>query len=366
MMLESEQDPSLDLPVHQQLLSGGAEDYEEEPEDDGQDLYVHHQIIADRKQTLMRVDKFLMVHLANASRNKIQTAIDDGFIKVNQTGVKASYKIKPGDVVTIALPKPRRENEIIPQNIPLNIVYEDEAVLVLDKPAGMVVHPAHGNWDGTLINALVYHFTQLPTGVNGEARPGLVHRIDKDTSGLLVIAKTEQAMTHLARQFFYHTIERKYTAVVWGMPEPPDGTVDIFIGRHPKDRRVMTTFPDGDYGKNAITHYRTVEQLRYISIIECQLETGRTHQIRAHMRHLGHPLFNDATYGGDRILKGSPFNRYKAFVENCFQLCPRQALHARSLGFEHPVTGQKMYFESPLPADIEALIAKWRHYIQYE
>lgn len=329
-------------------------------------LYVRHEITADKGQSAMRLDKFLMIHLAHATRNKVQQAIDDGFIMVNSQAAKASYKVKPLDVITVALPTPKRETDIKPENIPLNIVFEDDYVLVLDKPAGMVVHPAHANWEGTLINALVYHFQNLPTGVNGVARPGLVHRIDKDTSGLLVIAKTEQAMTHLARQFFYHTIERKYNALVWGVPDPADGTIDEYIGRHPKDRRVMTVFPEKDFGKNAITHYKLIEDLRYVSLIECQLETGRTHQIRAHMRWLGHPLFNDETYGGDRIVKGNAFSRYKAFIDNCFALCPRQALHARSLGFVHPVTGEYLFFESPLPQDLTAVLEKWRHYVKYE
>jgi 23S rRNA pseudouridine1911/1915/1917 synthase len=344
----------------------GAEDYEEEPEDEGESLYVHHQLVADPKQGPMRLDKFMMAHMSNATRNKVQTAIDNGFIKVNEQQAKASYKVKPGDVMTIALPEPRRETDILPENIPLNIVYEDDTVLVIDKPAGMVVHPAHSNWEGTLINALVYHFNNLPTGINGVARPGLVHRIDKDTSGLLVIAKTEKAMTHLAKQFFYHTIERKYIAMVWSVPAEAEGTINIHLGRHPKDRRITTVFPEGDQGKHAITHYKVIEDMRYVSLIECQLETGRTHQIRAHMRHLGHPLFNDATYGGDRILKGNAFARFKAFVDNCFSICPRQALHAKSLGFIHPTTEEYMFFESPIPADMQGLMDKWRHYLQYE
>lgn len=337
----------------------------EEEESEGHDLYTHHELLADRGQSPVRVDKFLMDHLSKVTRNRIQTAIDNGFIMVNGVVPKASYKVKPGDRIVIALPEPRRETDILPENIALNIVYEDDDVLVINKPAGMVVHPAHGNWEGTVVNALVYHFSQLPTSANGVARPGLVHRIDKDTSGLLVIAKTELAMTHLARQFFYHTIDRKYVAVVWGVPAEK-GTVNVHLGRHPKDRRVTTAFPEGDHGKHAITHYTLLEDLRYVSMVECQLETGRTHQIRAHMRYLGHPLFNDAMYGGDKVVKGNQFARYKAFVENCFKVCNRQALHARLLGFEHPRTGERMVFESPLPDDISQLLDKWRHYLQYE
>lgn len=343
-------------------------DFTDDLEDgeEGSSLYTHHELVADRGQGPVRLDKFLIDHLAKVSRNKVQNAIDNGFIMVNGAVPKASYKVKPGDVVTVALPEPRRETDIKPEDIALNIVFEDDHVLVIDKPAGMVVHPAHGNWEGTVVNALVYHFSQLPTSANGEARPGLVHRIDKDTSGLLVIAKTELAMTHLARQFFYHTIDREYVALVWGVPTEEKGTINVHLGRHPKDRRVTTAFPEGDFGKHAITHYELLEDLRYVSLVKCKLETGRTHQIRAHMRYLGHPLFSDAMYGGDRVLKGNQFAKYKAFVENCFKVCPRQALHARVLGFEHPVTKQRMHFESPLPPDIVEVVERWKHYLRYE
>lgn len=324
------------------------------------ELYEHHRIIVDKGQTLMRIDRFLMDRLPNASRTKIQTAIDADSVKVNDRPTKASYKIKPSDSITISLPHPPRDTDIIPQNIPLNIVYEDDELLVLNKPAGMVVHPAHGNWDGTLVNALVYHFQQLPTTRNGEARPGLVHRIDKDTSGLMVIAKTEYAMTHLARQFFDHTIERTYYALVWGVPSPASGTITGYIGRSVRDRKVQTIYDDETKGKWAVTHFKTLETLHYVSLVQCNLETGRTHQIRAHMKHIGHPLFNDAMYGGDRILRGTPNGTYKAFVENAFALLPRQALHAKSLGFVHPKTREWLQFDSPLPDDLQAVLEKWQ------
>ena len=331
------------------------DDFSEEDE-----LYEHHRIAVDKGQALIRIDRFLMDKLPNASRTKIQTAIDAESVKVNDRSTKASYKIKPFDVITVSLPHPPRDTDIIPQNIPLHIVYEDDELLVLNKPAGMVVHPAHGNWDGTLVNALVYHFQQLPTTRNGEARPGLVHRIDKDTSGLMVIAKTEYAMTHLARQFFDHSIERTYNALVWGIPKPPDGTVTGYIGRSIRDRKVQTIYDDETKGKWAVTHFSTLEPLHHVALVQCKLETGRTHQIRAHMRHIGHPLFNDAMYGGDKILRGTPNGSYKAFVDNAFALLPRQALHAKSLGFVHPRTREWLQFDSPLPDDFQAALEKWQ------
>ncbi|MES2517115.1 MAG: RluA family pseudouridine synthase [Bacteroidota bacterium] len=337
------------------------QDLEEE-----EDLYEHHRVVVDKGQNMLRIDKFLMTKLQNVTRVKIQEGIDSGSVKVNDLVVKASYKIKPFDVITVSLTEPPRDTEIIPQNIPLNIIYEDDELLVVNKPAGMVVHPAHGNWDGTLVNALVYHFQNLPTHRNGEIRPGLVHRIDKDTSGLLVIAKTDQAMTHLAKQFYDHSIERTYNALVWGEPKNEEGTIEGNIGRSPKDRKIMTIFPDGSQGKDAVTHYKVLKKLRYVSLVQCNLETGRTHQIRVHLKHIGNTLFNDETYGGDRVLRGTVFSKYEQFVANCFKLCPRQALHAKSLGFIHPKTGEFLHFESELPTDIQQVIEKWEGYVNNE
>lgn len=335
-------------------------------EDSSEELFEHHKVIADKGQSLIRIDKFLADKLPNASRNKIQEAIEAGFVAVNGQLAKASYKIKPQDEVVVSFTKPPRNPELVPENIPLNIVYEDEDVLVVNKPAGMVVHPAIQNWSGTLVNALMYHFnSNLPSQEGNEIRPGLVHRIDKDTSGLLLIAKNEKALTVLSKQFFHHTIERKYFAIAWGVPKEPSGTIDANIGRSPKDRRVMMTFPEGDIGRHAITHYNLEEDVRYVSLISCKLETGRTHQIRSHLRHLGHPLFADEMYGGKRILKGTPTGAYKQFVENCFKICPRQALHAAVLGFKHPKDGRDMYFEAPIPEDMQNLLEKWRSYVQY-
>lgn len=346
-------------------MSEEINDFAGEQDDDA--LFEHHRIVADKGQSLLRIDKFLCDRLPNASRSKIQEAIHNGFILVNNQPIKPNYKVHPLDVITVSLPEPPRSGEVKPENIPLNIVFEDEHVLVLNKEPGMVVHPGYNNWEGTLVNALVYHFQQLPEMQGNEGRPGLVHRIDKDTSGLMVIAKTEVAMMSLARQFFHHTIERTYYALVWGEPKEPKGTINAPLGRSPKDRRITIVY-EGDmapYGRPAVTHYEVIQSLRYISLLKCQLETGRTHQIRAHMKYLGHPLFNDATYGGDQILKGTPFSKYRAFVENCFSLMPRQALHAKSLGFEHPVSKQYMQFDSELPADFCAVLEKWEHYVTY-
>lgn len=331
---------------------------------DSDELYEHHRIVADPNQGLLRIDKFLMDRLPNATRNKVQAGIKDGFVLVNGEEVKPNYKVRPDDVITVELPEPPRDTEVVPEDIPLDIVYEDEHLLVVNKPAGMVVHPAYNNWTGTLVNALVWHFQHLPEMEGNEGRPGLVHRIDKDTSGLLVIAKTERAMSGLAKQFFDHSIERTYLAVVWGEPEE-SGTIDVHLGRSLKDRRVTTAFPDGDFGRTAITHYKVLKYLRYVSLVQCNLETGRTHQIRAHMKYLGHPLFNDATYGGDQIVKGTQFSKYKSFVQNCFKVMPRQALHAKSLGFEHPVTKEHMQFDSELPEDFKNLLEKWENYVQH-
>lgn len=342
------------------------EEYIDNPENEQDDeLFEHHRITADRGQQLIRIDKFLMDRLPNVTRTKIQGAIGEGFVKVNDKLIKANYKVHPSDIIVISLPQPPRINEIIPENIPLNIVFEDEHLLVINKPAGMVVHPAYQNWSGTLVNALAYYFKQLPHLPGNEGRPGLVHRIDKDTSGLLVIAKDEQTLSGLAKQFFNHTIHRSYWAMVWGVPSPLSGTINVNVGRSLKDRRVTVAFPDGAMGRHAITHYQVLKDLRYVSLVECRLETGRTHQIRAHMKYLGHPLFNDAMYGGNEIQKGIVFSKYRQFVENCFKIIPRQALHAKTLGFMHPVKKEFMSFTSEVPDDLTEVIAKWENYVKY-
>lgn len=334
-----------------------------ESEDLSDGRYEHFRLTADPGQTLIRLDKFLTDRIPGASRNRIQTAADAGNIEVNGVPQKSSYKVKPCDVITIMLGYPPRDTSIIPQDIPLNIVYEDDALLVVNKPAGMVVHPGHGNFEGTLLNALAWHYGERKAFDAGDDRLGLVHRIDKDTSGLLVIAKTPLAKTHLAAQFFNKTSSRLYNALVWGVPDK-EGTIIGNIGRDPKDRLSMAVFPEGsEVGKHAVTHYKLLENFSYVSLVECKLETGRTHQIRAHFKHIGHPLFSDERYGGSKILKGTTFPRYKQFVENCFKICPRQALHARTLGFEHPVTHERMNFTSEIPADMQELINKWRTYI---
>ncbi|MBC2839107.1 RluA family pseudouridine synthase [Robiginitalea sp. SC105] len=335
-------------------------DQEDSEEDE---LFEHYSFTADAGQKPLRVDKFLMTRIRNATRNKIQQAARDGNIRANEQVVKQNYRVKPGDTVRVLFEHPPYENLLLPEAIPLDIVYEDDTLLVVNKPARMVVHPGHGNYSGTLVNALVHHFDQLP--VNADNRPGLVHRIDKDTSGLLVIAKTEVAMAHLAKQFFDKTTRREYLALVWGNVEADSGTVEGAIGRNPKNRLQMQVFPDESQGKAAITHYRVVERLGYVTLVSCQLETGRTHQIRVHMKHIGHTLFNDERYGGDRILKGTSFTKYKQFVENAFKLLPRQALHARTLGFVHPVSGESMDFEAPVPEDMASCIDKWRDYAKH-
>lgn len=334
--------------------------------EDSDELYEHHRIVVDKGQALLRVDKFLMDRLANVTRNKLQEAIRAESVQVNDKPVKVSYKVKPLDVITITLAEPPRDTNIVPENIPLDIVYEDDELLLVNKPAGMVVHPAYNNWTGTLVNALTYHMQNLPTGRNGEGRPGLVHRIDKDTSGLLVIAKTEYSMAFLAKQFYDHTIERTYYALVWGIPKSESGTIVGHVGRSAKDRKVMAVYPDGSYGKHAVTHYKVLRKFKHVSLVQCNLETGRTHQIRAHMKFIGHPLFSDATYGGDKILYGTPNGSYKAFVENALKLMPRQALHAKSLGFIHPVTKQQLQFNSELPDDFTAVLEKWELYENQE
>ncbi|MCU0418741.1 MAG: RluA family pseudouridine synthase [Cyclobacteriaceae bacterium] len=334
-------------------------------EEQDDELFEHHRIVADPRQSLVRIDKFLMDRLPNVTRTKLQDGIRDGFVRVNEKTIKPNYKIHPNDVVTVSLPEPPRDTDVKPENIPLTIVFEDAHLLVINKPAGMVVHPAYQNWSGTLVNALTYHFQNLPQMPGNDGRPGLVHRIDKDTSGLLVIAKSETAMTALAKQFFDHTIERTYQAIVWGIPEPAEGTINVHVGRSLKDRRVTTAFPEGDFGRHAITHYRLLQDYRYVSLVECRLETGRTHQIRAHMKYLGHPLFNDEMYGGSDVVKGTVFSKYKQFVENCFKMLPRQALHAKTLGFVHPATGAFMKFDSELPEDMKQVLDKWEHYVKY-
>ncbi|TDI72309.1 MAG: RluA family pseudouridine synthase [Bacteroidetes bacterium] len=337
---------------------------EKQSSDDG--WFEHYRLVADPKQTLIRLDKFLMDRLPNVTRNKLQEGIRQGFVKVNNTEIKPNYRVRPGDEIVVALPEPPRDTEVVPEDIELDIVYEDSDLLVVNKPPGMVVHPAYSNWTGTLVNALTFHFQNLPTMPDNHGRPGLVHRIDKDTSGLLVIAKTELSMTRLARQFYDHSIERSYTALVWGLLENETGTIDVNLGRSLKDRRITTAFPAADYGRRAVTHYQVIKSLRYVTLLNCQLETGRTHQIRAHLKYLGHPLFNDAQYGGDRILKGTVFSKYKAFVGNCFKMLPRQALHAKSLGFVHPTTEKFMRFDSELPEDFQELLSKWESYVTYK
>lgn len=361
------------------------------------ELFEHFRFVADRGQNPIRVDKFLVDRINGTSRNRIQNAADGGFILVNGKAEKCSYKVRPGDVVQVMMDRPRHTTEILPEDIPLDIIYEDEDLLVVNKPAGMVVHPGHGNYTGTLVNALAHHFLQegididlggaddepqesdeesnpvpevSPSGGSSAQTPdfqkrlGLVHRIDKETSGLLVIAKTEDAGTSLSRQFFHKTTRRLYTALVWGHVDQDEGTIVGNIGRNHRDRILMEFYPAGsDEGKPAVTHYRVIERLGYVTLVECRLETGRTHQIRVHMKHEGHTLFNDKTYGGDQILKGTTFARYSQFVRNCFETCPRQALHARTLGFRHPRTGEEMDFEAPLPDDMQALIERWRTYI---
>ena len=329
------------------------------------DLYERHRITVDPGQESDRLDRFLFQRLSGVSRNKIQVAAKAGCVLVNDRPVKSNYKVKPLDVISVLLPEPPHDTEALPEPIPLDIVYEDPDLLVVNKPAGLVVHPAVGNFTGTLLNGLLYHLNSQLSTLNSQLNspsPFLVHRIDKDTSGLLLVAKTEEAQVILAKQFFDHTIERKYQALVWGNFDEDDGTIVGNLERHPADRRIMHVTPDPDRGKHAVTHWHVLERFGYVTLVECVLETGRTHQIRAHMKHIGHPLFGDAAYGGDVILKGTTFSKYKQFVENCFALCPRQALHARILGFEHPATGRHMHFEQPLPDDMAALIEKWRNY----
>lgn len=332
--------------------------------DDFQELYEHYRFIADKGQSLLRVDKFLSVRIENASRNRIQNAADSGFILANGVPVKSNYKVKPEDVISIVMDRPRREMEIIPEDIPLNIIYEDNDVLVVNKAPGMVVHPGHGNYSGTMVNALAWHFRDNPKFDMNDPRLGLVHRIDKDTSGLLVVAKNPLAKTLLGLQFYNKSTQRKYRALVWGNIKEDTGTIEGNIGRHLRDKLLMTVFPERDHGKTAITHYTVLERYGYVTLVECQLETGRTHQIRVHMKYIGHTIFNDERYGGDQILKGTTHTKYKQFINNCFDICPRQALHAWTLGFIHPRDSRKMFFETELPEDMSNLIDKWRSYSQ--
>ena len=331
--------------------------------DNPAELYEHFRVVVDKGQSQVRVDKYLFERLVNSSRNRIQKAADAGLIMANGKPVKSSYKVKPCDVLTVMMDRPRYDNDIIPEDIPLDIVYEDNDLMIINKPAGLVVHPGCGNYHGTLVNAIAWHLKDNPKYDPNDPQVGLVHRIDKDTSGLLVVAKTPDAKTHLGLQFYNKTTKRKYNALVWGVVENNEGTIEGNIGRNPKDRMQMAVLSDPAQGKHAVTHYRVLERLGYVTLVECVLETGRTHQIRVHMKHIGHTLFNDERYGGNEILKGTHFSKYKQFVNNCFETCPRQALHAMTLGFVHPRTGEEMFFTSPLPEDMTNLIDKWRNYI---
>ncbi len=350
--------------IEERLPDIGEEVAESAGEEGGDEMYEHFHMVADKGQTVLRIDKFLNGILSHTSRNKIKQASMAGNILVNGKPVKQNYKVKPMDEISIVLSYPPREVEIIPENIPLNVVYEDDDVLLINKEAGMVVHPAYGNYTGTLVNAVTYHLNRNTLQV--ETGPYLVHRIDKNTSGIIIVAKNEYAQAKLAAQFFEHSVTRRYQALVWGDFTEDEGTIEGNVGRSVKDRKCMDVFPDGSQGKHAVTHWKVLERFGYVTLVECRLETGRTHQIRVHMRHIGHPLFNDATYGGDRILKGTTFTKYKQFVQNCFSIMPRHALHAKCLGFVHPGTGKEMFFDSPLPADMAAVLDKWRNYATHK
>lgn len=334
-------------------------------QDDDKELYEHFKLVIDKGQEPLRIDKFLMNRIENATRSKVQQSIEAGNVLVNGKQIKSNYKVKPADTLTVVFTHPPREIELIPENIPINIVYEDDNIVVVNKEPGMVVHPAYGNYRGTLVNALIYHFQQLPKAKGAEFRPGLVHRIDKNTSGIMVMAKDELSMARMAKKFYDRVIDRLYVALVWGDPKEDAGTITGNIGRSLKDRKVMDVFPvDSEMGKHAVTHYKVLRRFGYVTLVECKLETGRTHQIRVHMKYAGHPLFNDEVYGGNRILKGTTFPKYKQFVENCFKLLPRHALHAKSLGFKHPITDKYIHFESELPDDMKAVLEKWENYSQ--
>ncbi len=329
------------------------------------ETFEHYKFVANKGQSSLRVDKFLMNFIEYATRTKIQKAAREGNIKVNGNVVKSNYKVKAGDVVTVEYITPKTEFELIPEDIPLNILYEDDDLLIVNKDAGMVVHPGFGNYSGTLVNALAFHFKNLPN-MGEESRPGLVHRIDKNTSGILVIAKNENSMNILAQKFAERELNRKYIALVWGDIKEDEGTITGHIGRSMKNRKVMSVFPDGEYGKYAVTHYKVLERFGYTTLVECKLETGRTHQIRVHFKQIGHPLFNDEEYGGNEILKGTTFTKYKQFVQNCFKICTRQALHAKSLGFLHPTIRKEVNFDSELAEDMQQLIEKWRGYAKHQ
>lgn len=343
-------------PVDDELLE------QEEWEKESPQLYEHFRFVVDKGQSLLRVDKFLVDRMTESTRNRIQLAADAGCVLVNNNPVKSNYRVKPLDIVSIVMTRPRREIEIIPEDIPLDIVYEDEDLLVVNKPAGLVVHPGYGNYTGTLVNALAHYLKDDPSYDPSDPRLGLVHRIDKDTSGLLVVAKRPEVKANLSLQFFNKTTHRRYNTLVWGIIYEEEGRIEGNIGRDPYDRMLMRVFPEGEMGKPAVTHYKVLERLGYVTLAECRLETGRTHQIRVHMKYIGHTLFNDSRYGGDEILKGTTFTKYRQFVQNCFAICPRQALHAKTLGFVHPTTGEEMHFDSEIPADMQQLIDKWRNY----
>lgn len=337
-------------------------DDEDDMEQDSNELYEHFRFTVDKGQTPVRIDKYLTEKIVSASRNRIQQAADAGYVMVNDKAVKSNYKVKPCDSIVIMMDYPKYENDIIPEDIPLNVVYEDDQLMVINKPAGLVVHPGCGNYHGTLVNAIAWHLRENKNYDPNDPTVGLVHRIDKDTSGLLVVAKTPDAKTNLGLQFFHKTTKRTYNALVWGNMEQDEGTIETNIARNPKDRMQMAAFTDENIGKHAITHYKALERFGYVTLVECRLETGRTHQIRVHMKHIGHVLFNDERYGGNEILRGLKTNKYKQFITNCFEICPRQALHAKTLGFTHPSTGKEMFFDSELPEDMTTLLDKWRNY----
>ena len=351
-----------DIYVDDELLDIDIEGADVDTEGEGDEMYEHFSVTVDKGQSMMRLDKYLSTHIENCSRNRIQTAVDNGNVFVNGRPQKASYKIKPFDHIVLKMEYPKYNCLLTPQDIPIDIIYEDDDVIVVNKEAGMCVHPGHGNYEGTLVNALTFHLQDNPMFQQGDERAGLVHRIDKNTSGILVVGKNPNACNHLSRQFFLHTTKRRYVALVWGNFEQDEGTITGNIGRNPRNRHQMYVFADGSEGKHAVTHFKVLRRYGYVTLVECRLETGRTHQIRVHMAWKGHPLFNDARYGGDRILKGTTFSKYKQFIENCFSLLPRQALHARSLGFVHPATGKDVCFESELPNDLKSVIEKWEMY----
>lgn len=345
-------------------MTDDTENIDKESAESSDDLYERFNLTIDKGQEPLRIDKFLMRRIEGATRNKLQQAINVGMVLVNNKEIRPNYKVRPGDNIIVYSDLNPEETDVVPEPMELDIVFEDESILIINKPAGMVVHPGSGNYSGTLLNGVSWYLQKQNPGISEEVLPrfGLVHRIDKNTSGLLVLAKTDKAMRHLAKQFFDHTIDRKYVALVWGDVQQDKGTIIAHVGRHLRFRKLFEAYPEGDHGKEAITHYSVIERFGYVTLVECVLETGRTHQIRVHMKYIGHPLFSDDFYGGDKIVKGTVFTRYKQFVENCFAICPRQALHARRLGFIHPESGKEMLFEAPLPQDMEEVIEKWRKY----